>query len=149
VQFTCTISDVTRTASIASTASELRIVLGQLIRRLRAEHTFSISQGTVLARLEREGPQTTSRLAGAERVRPQSMAHTVAELEGGGLVARRPHPLDKRQVLVEITDRGARTLADDRRRREGWLALAIAELTPDERETLIRAVPLLRRLAQS
>jgi DNA-binding MarR family transcriptional regulator len=140
---------VTRTASIASSASELRIVLGQLIRRLRAEHSFSISQGTVLARLEREGPQTTSGLAAAERVRPQSMAHTISELEGGGLVARRPHPLDKRQVLVEITERGVQTLADDRKRREGWLALAIADLTPDEQETLIRAVPLLRRLAQS
>jgi DNA-binding MarR family transcriptional regulator len=140
---------VTRTASIASSASELRIVLGQLIRRLRAEHTFSISQGTVLARLEREGPQTTSGLAAAERVRPQSMAHTISELEGGGLVARRPHPLDRRQVLVEITERGVQTLTDDRKRREGWLALAIADLTPEEQETLIRAVPLLRRLAQS
>jgi DNA-binding MarR family transcriptional regulator len=138
---------VTRTATIASTASELRIVLGQLVRRLRAEHSFSISQGTVLARLEREGPQTTSALAAAERVRPQSMAHTVAELESSGLVARSPHPLDKRQVLVEITERGAQTLADDRKRREGWLALAIADLTPEEQETLIRAVPLLRRLA--
>ena len=140
---------MTRTASIASSASELRIVLGQLIRRLRAEHTFSISQGTVLARLEREGPQTTSGLAAAERVRPQSMAHTISELEGGGLVARRPHPLDRRQVLVEITERGVQTLTDDRKRREGWLALAIADLTPEEQETLIRAVPLLRRLAQS
>ena len=137
-----------RTASIASSASELRIVLGQLIRRLRAEHSFSISQGTVLARLEREGPQTTSGLAAAERVRPQSMAHTISELEGGGLVARRPHPLDRRQVLVEITDLGVQTLADDRKRREGWLALAIADLTREEQETLIRAVPLLRRLAQ-
>ena len=140
---------MTRTASIASSASELRIVLGQLIRRLRAEHSFSISQGTVLARLEREGPQTTSGLAAAERVRPQSMAHTISELEGGGLVARRPHPLDRRQVLVEITERGVQTLTDDRKRREGWLALAIADLTPEEQETLIRAVPLLRRLAQS
>ena len=140
---------MTRTASIASSASELRIVLGQLIRRLRAEHSFSISQGTVLARLEREGPQTTSGLAAAERVRPQSMAHTIAELEAGGLVARRPHPLDRRQVLVEITERGVQTLTDDRKRREGWLALAIADLTPEEQETLIRAVPLFRRLAQS
>jgi DNA-binding MarR family transcriptional regulator len=138
-----------KTPSIASTASELRIVLGQLVRRLRAEHTFSISQGTVLARLEREGPQTTSRLAAAERVRPQSMAHTIGELESGGLVARRPHPLDRRQVLVELTERGAETLAGDRKRREGWLALAIADLAPEEQETLARAVPLLRRLAQS
>ena len=140
---------MTRTTSIARTASELRIVLGQLVRRLRAENSFSISQGTVLARLEREGPQTTSRLAAAERVRPQSMAHTIAELQGAGLVARRPHPLDRRQILIELTPRGGETLAHDRKRREGWLALAIGEFSPEEQETLIRAVPLLHRLAQS
>jgi DNA-binding MarR family transcriptional regulator len=140
---------VTRSASIPSTASELRIVLGQLVRRLRAEHRFSISQGTVLSRLDREGPQTASTLAAAERVRPQSMAHTISELEGAGLVARRPHPLDRRQILVELTERGAETLAADREHRVGWLAAALAEFTPDEQETLARAVPLLRRLAQS
>ena len=130
-------------------ASDLRIVLGQLVRRLRAEHTFSVSQGMVLARLDREGPRTTSALAGAERVRPQSMAQTVAELQAAGLVARRPDPLDRRQVLIELTDDGRETLLDDRRRRDGWLAHAMAaELSDDEQETLIRAVPLLRRLTQ-
>ena len=38
----------------SQTASELRLVLGQLVRRLRAEHRFPISQGTVLGRLDRE-----------------------------------------------------------------------------------------------
>jgi len=123
-------------------------VLGQLIRRLRVENTFSISQGTVLARLEREGPLTTSDLASRERVRPQSMANTVGELLASGLVARRPDPLDRRRVLIEITDLGVETLAQDRRRREGWLAAAIAELSDDEQNTLVSAVPLLRRLAQ-
>ena len=41
-------------------------------------------------------------------------------------------------------------LAEDRRRREGWLARALAaELTPDEQRVLIEAVPLLRRLTES
>jgi DNA-binding MarR family transcriptional regulator len=141
--------EVSRIVDLTRSASELRIVLGQLIRRLRAEHSFSLSQGVVLARLDREGPQTTSALATAERLRPQSMAQTVAELQVAGLVSRRPHPIDRRQVLIELTDEGRRTLAADRRRREGWLAQAMAEeLTPDEQETLIRAVPLLRRLTQ-
>jgi DNA-binding MarR family transcriptional regulator len=136
------------TAAASATASELRIVLGQLVRRLRVENTFSISQGTVLARLDREGPQTASTLAAAERVRPQSMAHTIAELEAAGLVGRQQDPLDRRQILIELTERGGATLTEDRRRREGWLAGAIAELSPEEQETLARAVPLLRRLAQ-
>jgi DNA-binding MarR family transcriptional regulator len=140
---------VSRTVDLTRSASELRIVLGQLIRRLRAEHSFSLSQGVVLARLDRQGPQTTSALATAERLRPQSMAQTVADLQASGLVTRTPDPIDRRQVLIALSDEGRRTLAADRRRRDGWLAQAMAEeLTPDEQETLIRAVPLLRRLTQ-
>jgi DNA-binding MarR family transcriptional regulator len=138
-----------RTSEIVSAASELRIVLGQLVRRLRREYSFPIGQASVLGRLDREGPLTTSELAAAERVRPQSMAQTLAELEPAGLIARRPDETDRRRVLIELTDRGRERLREDRRRREGWLAEAIAaELSADEQETLIEALPLLRRLAR-
>ena len=104
----------------------------------------------MLARLEREGPATTSALAAAERVRPQSMAQTIAELGAAGLVARSPDPTDGRQILIELTERGRTTLAEERARREGWLANAIeSELTAGEQETLLQALPILRRLAQS
>jgi len=125
-------------------------VLGQLVRRLRREYSFPIAHATVLSRLDREGPQTTSALATAERVRPQSMAQTLSELEADGLIARRPDPADGRQVLIELTKNGRTRIAEDRRRREGWLAEAIAaELSPAEQRTLIAAVPLLRRLSDS
>jgi DNA-binding MarR family transcriptional regulator len=136
-------------AELIASTSELRIVLGQLVRRLRAEHRFPISQATVLSRLGREGAATTSALAAAERVRPQSMAHTIAELEADGLVDRTPDPVDRRQIQIALTERGREALADERARREGWLARAIAtELTDDEQELLMQTVPLLRRLAQ-
>jgi len=139
-----------RNQQLVGAASELRIVLGRLMRRLRAEHSFPISHGTVLGRLDRDGAQTASALAAAERVRPQSMAQTLAELAADGLIGRRPDPSDRRQSLVELTARGRDVLTEDRRRREGWLCTAIAsELTPEEQQILVRAVPLLRRLAES
>jgi DNA-binding MarR family transcriptional regulator len=139
-----------RTTDVVTAASELRIVLGQLVRRLRLEHSFPISHGAVLGRLDRECAQTPSALAVAERVRPQSMAQTLADLEGDGLVARRPDPSDRRQALVELTARGREILAEDRRRREGWLARALTtELTAAEQRVVIEAVPLLRRLTES
>src|SRR3954464_12337998 len=101
----------------ARIASELRLVLGQLLRRLRAEHRFSLSQGSVLGRLDREGPQSVSDLAATERVRPQSMAQTVSDLEGDGLVERRPDPTDKRRQLVSLTVQGNEALQADRRHR--------------------------------
>ena len=134
----------------ARVASELRVVLGQLVRRLRAEHRFPIAHGAVLGRLDREGVRSVSDLAVAERVRPQSMAQTVGDLEAEGLVARRPDPGDRRRALVELTERGRDALSADRRHREGWLARAIADdLSAEEQAVLAEAVELLRRLAES
>lgn len=140
----------TRTHDTARLASDLRVVLGQLIRRLRAEHRFSLSHGAVLGRLDREGPRSISELATAERIRPQSMAQTVSELEADGLVSRHPDPADRRRAVVELTEAGRVVLAADRRQREGWLAQAIAEgLTAEEQQILAEAVRLLRHLADS
>ncbi len=134
---------------IAPLASELRVVLGQLIRRLRVEHRFPISHGSVLGRLDREGPRSVSDLATAERVRPQSMAQTVSDLEGDGLVERNPDPSDGRRALVSLTPQGKETLEADRRNREGWLVKAIEELPAEDQETVGKAISLLRHLAEA
>lgn len=137
------------TPDTARLASDLRVVLGQLMRRLRAEHRFSLSHGAVLGRLDRGGPQSVSELAAAERVRPQSMAQTVAELEADGLISRRPDADDRRRAVVELTNDGVLMLEADRRQREGWLAEAIAgDFSPGEQRVLAEAVQLLRRLAE-
>ncbi len=137
-------------ADPALVASELRAVLGGLVRRLRAEHRFPLSHGAVLGHLDREGPLSVSDLAQAERVRPQSKAQAVGDLEAEGLVVRRPDPNDRRRSPVELTEAGRTALEADRRRREGWLAGAVAErLSPAEQAVLRDAVELLRRLAES
>jgi DNA-binding MarR family transcriptional regulator len=136
-------------SQVANAASELRLVLGQLVRRLRAEYTFPVAQASVLSRLDREGAQTTSALAAAERVRPQSMAQTLAELEAAGLIERRPDPADRRRIQIELTEQGRARMLEERGKREGWLAAAIAaELSPEEQRTLLAAVPLLQRLSR-
>jgi DNA-binding MarR family transcriptional regulator len=137
-------------ANSARVASELRLVLGQLVRRLRAEHRFPITQGTVLGRLDREGAQSVSDLAAKERVRHQSMTQTVTDLEADGFVERRPDPVDRRRVLVTLTKAGRRALEEDRRQRVGWLAGAIDErLSARELRVVDEAVELLRRLADA
>jgi DNA-binding MarR family transcriptional regulator len=77
------------------------------------------------------------------------MGQTLAELESQGLISRRPDETDGRRTLLDLTDQGRRVLADDRKRREGWLTEAIdGDFTADERETLKRAVSLLARLTE-
>lgn len=125
-------------------------MLSQLVQRIRREHAFPLAHATALSLLEIEGPQTTSALAAAQGIRPQSMAQTLGDLEDQKLISRRPDRNDRRRVLFDLTGKGRRLLGEERRRREGWLVQAIeSELTPDERELLMLAVPLLRRLVQS
>jgi DNA-binding MarR family transcriptional regulator len=135
-------------ADIAPLAADLRVVVGQLIRRLRSEQNlFPLNQASVLGRLDREGPRSVSDLATAERVRPQSMAQTVGDLEADALVARSPDPDDRRRALVSLTAAGRARIEADRRAREGWLVKALEQLPEADRETIERAVEILGRLA--
>ena len=133
-------------------AAELRVALMKAVRRLRAEKSdadLTDGQYSVLAVLDRLGPRTPGEIAAHERVQPPSMTRTVAALAGLGLVTRTEHPADRRQVLVALTDSGAATVRETRRRRDAWLARRLAALTPADRDVLARAAEILRRIADS
>jgi DNA-binding MarR family transcriptional regulator len=142
------------TATVARTqaglASTLRISVMRLARRLRSERTdetLTLSQLATLGTLDRHGPMTLGELAAHERVQPPSMTRIVTGLEDRGLVVREPHVSDRRLVIVRLTAEALALLTIDRRRRDAWLARRLRELTPDEHETLRRAVPILEKLA--
>jgi DNA-binding MarR family transcriptional regulator len=138
----------TRT-DIAPLAADLRVAVGQLVRRLRSENLFPLTQTWVLGRLDREGPASVSDLAQALRVRPQSMAQTVGDLEAEGMVDRNPDPDDRRRALVSLTAAGQARIDADRAAREGWLVKALEELPDSDRETIERSIELLSRLADA
>lgn len=130
-------------------ASDLRIAVMRLSRRLRAERAdldLTITQLSALASLERHGPTTPGMLASIERVQPPSMTRVLAGLEARGLVKRTPHATDGRQVVVEVTDGATAMLRADRRRREAWLAQRLATLSTEDREALRIVTPVLERL---
>jgi DNA-binding MarR family transcriptional regulator len=140
----------TQAATTAQLAHELRETVGQVIRRLRVEPGPPVAQLAVLGRLDREGPASISDLAAAQRMRPQSMAQTVRELEDAGLVSRRPDPGDARRAFIELTPGGLGLLEATRAAREDWLTRALdRELDARERELLRRALTLLRRVAEA
>ncbi|MEV4419291.1 MarR family transcriptional regulator [Patulibacter sp. NPDC049589] len=138
------------TTPTAQTAHELREALGLVIRRLRAEAAPGEGRFSVLGRLLREGPMSSAELATAERVRPQSMAQTVRELEERGFVSRRPDPADGRRAFIDLTPEGRDRLLTIRAEREAWLGAALEDLfDEDERARLHAAIPLLARLAEA
>jgi DNA-binding MarR family transcriptional regulator len=130
---------------------DLTQAVGLLVRRVRAaaaSHELSLTEGSVLGRLERDGAMTTAELARAESVKPQSMGTTVAGLEEMGLVARKPHPSDGRQMMISLTAKGLEVRTSAREAKRGWLARAVAQLEDEDRETLFRAGEIIRKLAE-
>jgi DNA-binding MarR family transcriptional regulator len=123
--------------------------IGRLARRLRAaaaQHELSLTESAVLARLDRDGPATTAELARAEGMRPQSMSVAIAALEERGLIERRPHPSDGRQVSITLTEQGAAVRSSTKDLKRAWLAQATASLQEEERRILSRAGHILERL---
>ena len=120
----------------------------RLVRRYRRDRTLPTSQVSALVLIDTDGPLTTSRLAALEHVRPQSMAHTVGQLQDAGFIQRKPDPADGRKVLLDLTPVGRTTLADLRAEGESWVAGALAAgFTAEERAELSRGIELLARLA--
>jgi DNA-binding MarR family transcriptional regulator len=123
--------------------------IGRLTRRVRAQaasHGLSLTEASVMARLGRDGPATTAELARAEGMRPQSMGATIAALEERGMVERKPHPTDGRQVSIELTAKGAairKSVGDAKRT---WLAQAISRLDEEDRDTLFAAAGIIDRV---
>ena len=140
-------ADVGGDAQIAEISTHLRTVMWQLVRRYRRDRTLPTSQVSALAWIEGEGPCTTSKLAALEHVRPQSMAHTVGQLQTAGLITRRADPDDGRKVLLELTPRGRATLGELHAQGESWVAEALTAFTASERAELRRGITLLSRLA--
>ncbi|RJQ74464.1 MarR family transcriptional regulator [Pseudonocardiaceae bacterium YIM PH 21723] len=133
-------------------ASEIRVVVGQLLRRLREQaHNSDLthSQTSVLLRLERDGATTATELARAEGIRPQSMAKTIQALEEAGLIGGAPDPGDGRKTLLSLTDAAREQFSTGRRAKEDWLVKQLdATLSPPELRQLADCLELIRRLAQ-
>ncbi|HLI41583.1 MAG TPA: MarR family transcriptional regulator, partial [Streptosporangiaceae bacterium] len=134
----------TRTRTDAGLATALRIAVSRLARRLRAqravsgttEAVLSETQLAALSALEKHPAMTPGELAGHEKVQPPSMTRVIAALEERGLVVRTPHPADRRQAILTVTEEGRALVQRVRRRKDAWLARRLAELTAEERATL-------------
>jgi DNA-binding MarR family transcriptional regulator len=90
------------------TLYELAARLGQVMEQGLAERGLTSSRAEVLFRLRGQGPMVQRELSQALRCTPRHVTQLVDQLEAAGLVARRPHPTDRRATLVTLTDEGAR-----------------------------------------
>ena len=122
----------------------------QRTARMSFPWTWNLSSG---AHLAKDGPATTAELPRRTYETAIDGNHHRMALEEMGIVERKPHPTDGRQVNIR-----ARNTASARRhvamrnctprmQKLAWLAEAIAQLYEQERETLFRAGEIIMRLA--
>ena len=139
-----------QTGSVSALAQDLGIVTSKLKRRLREQAhpgDLTISQISVLVRLDKDGPATASSLARSEGMRPQSLGTVIAAMEAADLVIGTLDPTDRRQTLFSLTDDCRQLVQQARAAREDWLTRAIqTRLSPREQHVLTAAVELLKRI---
>ncbi|MEV6234168.1 MarR family transcriptional regulator [Saccharopolyspora shandongensis] len=131
-------------------ASRLRLAVVRLNRRLRAQSNDSkitLSQLSALSCLHKAGALTPGELAAREGVQPPSMTRVISALEDAGLVARRAHPTDGRQAIVELTEAGQARIDEEVSIRERWLDQQLADLSEEDRRVLCQAAEIIDRLA--
>ena len=137
--------------SFEADVSDFAHAVGLLVRRVRAaapSHDLSWTESAVLARLSRDGPATTADLARAEGITPQSMGTVIATLEAAGVVERKPHPTDGRQMHIALTATGIALRKSRQKAKETWLGQAIAQLDKDEQAVLFAAAEIVKRLVE-
>jgi DNA-binding MarR family transcriptional regulator len=99
---------------------------------------FTLAQSRALEVIARYGdaPPRMVDLADRLHVVPRAVTPLVDALEGADLVRRRVDPANRRSVLLELTERGARTREEFRAARAEAAASLFAPLSVEQQEQL-------------
>jgi DNA-binding MarR family transcriptional regulator len=123
--------------------------LNRQLRSQRDENALPLVQLSALKSLQQHGELTPRELAHRERIRPPTMTKLIAALEEAQLLSRVPHPGDRRQAILRLTQDGTDVLAAEASATEHWLTKRLDGLSRDERDALAEAIPIINRLSRS
>lgn len=128
--------------------SDLLAVVARLNRLASSRIRLPVpwAQARLLSTIDDHGEARISDLAALDHCSQPTMTTQVRRLEDAGLVSRTSDPGDARAVLIRITDKGRKVLADARRDRAEAIDPWLERLTPEDRETLSGSVEVIRRL---
>jgi MarR family 2-MHQ and catechol resistance regulon transcriptional repressor len=113
------------------------------------ETGFCVTDFAVLELLLHKGPTPVNTIGKKVLITSGSMTPAIDRLEAKGYVQRRPHPTDRRVVVVHLTDEGRGVIAGAFQSHETALEDVINVLDINERQTLIALLKKLGRAAES
>src|SRR5947209_14443232 len=133
---------------VADRLHSAAIHLLRKVRRQDLRSELSAARLSALSVIVYAGPLTLGRLAEAEQVRSPTMTRIVDQLVAEGLAERRPSPDDARSTLVHATEAGVRLITERRKRRVASLARELSALSPEDLQTVARAVELIENVLE-
>lgn len=92
-----------------------------------------------------KGPCAFKDLVAHRRVSAPTLSKSIEALVKRGWVARVPHPDDKRQILLKLTNAGQQEFKGVQRRTQDHLAKLLAELSPEERAAASDGIEALHK----
>ena len=119
---------------------ELALLLSDGMERGLAERGLSRARAELLWRLHARSPMTQRELSQQLRCTPRNVTDLVDALEAAGLVARGPHPTDRRATLVSLTDRGKAAAARMQAEYRQFAAAVFRDVSPAELASFVKVV---------
>jgi DNA-binding MarR family transcriptional regulator len=133
------------------TVERLRVALGITSRHLRATDAgegLTPTELSILATIARRGSLRLTELAEIERVNPTMLSRIAGRLAEAQLISRQVDSDDRRAARVEATPSGIALHERIRAERSASLAAHLDELSDDDLDALLTALPALEALAE-
>jgi DNA-binding MarR family transcriptional regulator len=135
---------------VAGLGADLLAVVARLNRYAtqRIQMQLPAAQARLLSTIDAQGEARICDLAAVDHCSQPTMTTQVRRLEDAGLVTRTVDPGDARAVRIRITTEGLHTLNQVRADRAAVIEPQLAKLKAADRQTLVDAVTVLRRLLE-
>ncbi|ABX04607.1 MAG TPA: MarR family transcriptional regulator [Herpetosiphon sp.] len=125
-------------------APQLHRLVDLEVRR-QLDGATSAAQLRMLNELQ-HGPQSLSSLARQQHVSPQAISELLPALVERGWIERIPHPQDRRQQLLQLTNAGLDAVRQAQTQAHKQLTAHVASLSEVELSIVAAALPALQRL---
>jgi len=108
------------------------------VERAMRDQPISSSQLFALVLLDERGEATAAELARLMHLTPQSLTTLLRPLRDHGLIEREPDEAHRKRLTMRLTDKGHAVIGQARALTPMIEEAMLADLSPDERGTLLR-----------
>ena len=125
------------------------LIEGEVRRRLRDEFDVTLPRFDLMAQLDKASSgMTLGELSQRMMVSNGNVTGLVDRLVEQKLIERRPSPIDRRAMLVNLTAEGRKAFRTMARTHEGWIAEIFGELSRGEIDELMRLLAKTKAAAR-